>query len=55
MLGNGDPVRYGLVTNLARPEANVTGISFLVNEMAIKTVEMLKQAAPESRSGWRCS
>jgi putative ABC transport system substrate-binding protein len=37
MLGNGDPVRYGLVTNLARPEANVTGVSFLVNEVAIKT------------------
>jgi putative tryptophan/tyrosine transport system substrate-binding protein len=47
MLGNGDPVRYGLVTNLARPEANVTGISFLVNEMAIKTVELLKQVAPK--------
>jgi putative ABC transport system substrate-binding protein len=47
MLGNGDPVRYGLVTNLARPEANVTGISFLVNEMTIKTVELLKQAVPK--------
>jgi putative ABC transport system substrate-binding protein len=47
MLGNGDPVRYGLVTNLARPEANVTGVSFLVNEVAIKTVEMLKEAVPE--------
>lgn len=46
MLGNGDPVRYGLVTNLARPEANVTGVSFLVNEVAIKTVEMLKEAVP---------
>jgi putative ABC transport system substrate-binding protein len=46
MLGNGDPVRYGLVTNLARPEANVTGVSFLVNEMAIKTIELLKEAAP---------
>lgn len=48
MLGNGDPVRYGLVTNLARPEANVTGVSFLVNEMAIKTIEMLKEAAPKA-------
>jgi putative ABC transport system substrate-binding protein len=46
MLGNGDPIRYGLVTNLARPEANVTGVSFLVNEMAIKTLELLKEAAP---------
>src|SRR5262249_15656868 len=28
MLGSGDPVGYGLVTNLARPEANVTGVAF---------------------------
>src|SRR5262245_41304068 len=27
MLGSGDPVGYGLVTNLARPEANVTGVA----------------------------
>lgn len=47
MLANGDPVRFGLVTNLARPEANVTGISFLVNESVIKTVELLKEAAPK--------
>ena len=48
MLGNGDPVRYGLVTNLAKPEANVTGVSFLVNEMTIKAIEMLKEAAPKA-------
>lgn len=47
MLGNGDPVRYGLVTNLARPEANVTGLSFLVNEVGIRNVEMLKEVAPK--------
>jgi putative ABC transport system substrate-binding protein len=47
MLGNGDPVRYGLVTNLARPEANVTGLSFLVNEVSIKLIELLKEASPK--------
>jgi len=47
MLGNGDPVRFGLVTNFTRPEANVTGISFLVNEIVVKTVELLKEAAPK--------
>jgi putative ABC transport system substrate-binding protein len=47
MVGSGDPVRYGLVTNLARPEANVTGVSFLVNEMAVKLVELLKEANPQ--------
>jgi putative tryptophan/tyrosine transport system substrate-binding protein len=48
MLGNGDPVRYGLVTNLARPEGNVTGLSFLVNEVSIKLIELLKEAVPKT-------
>ncbi len=48
MLGNGDPVRYGLVTNLARPEGNVTGLSFLVNEVSIKLIELLKEAIPKT-------
>ncbi|HEV8474919.1 MAG TPA: ABC transporter substrate-binding protein [Methylomirabilota bacterium] len=48
MLGNGDPVRYGLVTNLARPEANVTGLSFLVDEVSIKMIELLREAIPKS-------
>jgi len=46
MVGNGDPVRYGLVTNLARPEANVTGVSFLVNEIAVKLLELLREVHP---------
>ncbi len=48
MLGNGDPVRYGLVSNLARPEGNVTGLSFLVNEVSIKLIELLKEAIPKT-------
>lgn len=48
MLGNGDPVRYGLVTNLARPEANVTGLSLQVNEVSIKLIELLKEAIPKT-------
>jgi ABC-type uncharacterized transport system substrate-binding protein len=48
MLGNGDPVRYGLVTNLARPEGHVTGLSFLVNEVSIKLIELLKEAVPKT-------
>jgi putative ABC transport system substrate-binding protein len=44
MLGNGDPVRYGLVTNLARPEGNVTGLSVLVNETSISRERELSQA-----------
>jgi putative ABC transport system substrate-binding protein len=48
MVGHGDPVRYGLIKNLARPEGNVTGVSFLVNEVAAKTLELLKEAAPRT-------
>jgi putative ABC transport system substrate-binding protein len=44
MLGTGDPVRYGLVTNLARPEGNVTGLSVLVNETSISRERELSQA-----------
>lgn len=46
MHGHGDPVRYGLVTNLARPEGNITGTSFQVNEVGIKLLELLKEAVP---------
>ena len=48
MVGHGDPVRYGLVTSLARPEGNITGVSFNVNEVGIKLLELLNQAAPDN-------
>ena len=48
MVGHGDPVRYGLVKSLARPEANVTGTGFLVNELGIKLLEILKEAVPRT-------
>lgn len=47
MVGHGDPVRYGLVANLARPENNITGVSFLADELGIKVLELLKEAAPK--------
>jgi putative ABC transport system substrate-binding protein len=47
MVGHGDPIRYGLVTNLARPENNITGVSFLADELGIKVLELLKEAAPK--------
>ena len=46
MVGHGDPVRYGIVSNLARPDGNTTGTAFLVNEVGIKVLELLKEAVP---------
>jgi ABC-type uncharacterized transport system substrate-binding protein len=41
-----DPVTDGLVTSLARPGGNVTGLSSLAPELAGKRLELLKQAVP---------
>jgi putative ABC transport system substrate-binding protein len=44
--GVGDPVTSGLVTNLARPGGNVTGLSGLGPELVGKRLEQLTQAVP---------
>jgi putative ABC transport system substrate-binding protein len=41
-----DPVGSGLVTSLARPGGNVTGLSLLAPELVGKRLEQLKQAVP---------
>jgi putative ABC transport system substrate-binding protein len=42
----GDPVTSRLVTSLARPGGNVTGLSVLAPELVGKCLEQLKQAIP---------
>ena len=42
----GDPVEEGLVTSLARPGGNITGLSVVVPDLIGKWVELLKQAVP---------
>ncbi len=42
----GDAVGSGLVTSLARPGGNVTGLSVLAPELVGKRLELLKQAVP---------
>ena len=42
----GNPVTSGLVTNLARPGGNLTGLSALTPELASKWLQLLKQAVP---------
>jgi len=41
-----DPVTDGLVTSLARPGGNVTGLATLSSELVGKNLEQLKQAVP---------
>jgi putative ABC transport system substrate-binding protein len=41
-----DPVRSGLVSSLARPGGNVTGLSFNNSELAVKGLELLREALP---------
>jgi putative ABC transport system substrate-binding protein len=45
-IGSGDPVADGLVTSLARPGGNVTGLSSLTPERVGKCLELLTQAVP---------
>ena len=41
-----DAVAIGLVASLARPGANVTGLSYLGTELIAKQIELLKEAVP---------
>jgi ABC-type uncharacterized transport system substrate-binding protein len=42
----GDPVRDGLVSSLARPGGNITGLTFLGPELLPKRIALLKEAVP---------
>lgn len=45
----GDPVGSGFVSNLARPGANVTGISTLNGELAAKRLAILRELVPSAK------
>lgn len=44
-----DPVTIGLVANLNRPEANLTGITLLANELDDKRLDLLHDLLPATR------
>ena len=47
-VGGGDPVEIGLVKSLARPGANVTGLTLSAVELAAKRIQLLKEAVPSA-------
>jgi putative tryptophan/tyrosine transport system substrate-binding protein len=49
-LTGGDPVREGLVSSLNRPEANVTGVTFIVEDLGAKDIEVMHELLPKAKS-----
>ena len=53
----GDPIREGIAANLARPPANITGVSVAAGyEKLGKDLQILKEAVPAaSKIAYLCS
>ena len=45
---SGDPVASGAVASLAHPGGNITGQTIMLEEVAIKRLEILKEAVPKT-------
>jgi len=43
-----DPVKLGLVTSLAKPDGNLTGVNILVTEVVAKRLELLRELLPKA-------
>jgi len=46
----GDPVGAGLVTSLARPGGNITGISILTDELTPKRLQIISELVPRAKT-----
>ena len=49
-LVHGDPVGAGDIASLSRPGGNITGLSFLNDELSAKRLEILRDTLPSIRS-----
>ena len=49
VISAGDPVGTGLITSLARPGGNITGMSGTVTELAAKNLEIIRGIRPAAR------
>ena len=49
MGGAGDPVGTGLISSLARPGGNITGLSATSAETGAKTLELIREMLPSTR------
>lgn len=45
----GDPIGTGLISNLGRPDGNLTGLSGAAAELAAKSLELIPQIVPAAR------
>jgi putative ABC transport system substrate-binding protein len=45
----GDPIAMGLISNLARPDGNITGLSSSAAELAAKSLELVPEIVPAAR------
>ncbi len=45
-----DPVKMGLVTNLRQPGGNVTGITFISEELGAKALSLLRELVPGAKT-----
>ncbi len=49
MLAIGDPVGTGVTSSLAKPDQNITGMSFISSDLAGKRVQLVKEMAPATK------